>query len=93
MESYLWKFYNLSWSFTGQREVRGQAALIDGFADTQSSREREIDSVQGTSFVALGWTQHKICKNKEKDVNLLNIFHLIKYAAAKKTTIKVVCVI
>lgn len=35
MESYLWKFYNLSWSFTGQREVRGQAALIDGFADTE----------------------------------------------------------
>lgn len=93
MESYLWKFYNLSWSFTGQPEVRGQAALIDGFADTQSSRERETDSVQGTSFVALGWTRHKICKNKEKDVNLLNIFNLIKYAAAKKTTKKVVCVI
>lgn len=46
MESYLWKFYNLSWSFTGQREVRGQAALIDGFADTQSSRERETDSAR-----------------------------------------------
>lgn len=88
MESYLWKFYNLSWSSTGQREVRGQAALIDGFADTQSSRESETDSVQGTRFVALGWTQHKICKNKEKDVNLLNIFNLIKYAAAKKNYYK-----
>lgn len=64
--------------------VKFEAALIDGFADTQSSRERETDSVQGTSFVALGWTRHKICKNKEKDVNLLNIFNLIKYAAAKK---------
>lgn len=76
MESYLWKFYNLSWSFTGQREVRGQAALIDGFADTQSSRARETDSVQGTSFVALGWRKrcqfakyfqfNKICSSKNK---------------------------
>lgn len=52
------------------------------------SRERQTDSVQGTRFVALGWTQHKICKNKEKDVNLLNIFNLIKYAAAKKNYYK-----
>lgn len=35
----------------------------------------------------------KYVKKKEKDVNLLNIFNLIKYAAAKKTTKKVVCVI